>query len=150
MPRKEFVQLIEANITILDRLADRLKKEPCSFDDDLSYQQVRILVRLYNGGAAMLKDIARREQITTPNLCAAFRKLEAAGLVARTIDDNDRRNTWYGVTDAGAAKALASIEKFRGAIEAVFHDIDADDERALVSGLKTINSILEKMEKKNA
>ncbi len=150
MPRKEFVHLFESNITILDRLADRLKKEPNVFDDNLPYQQARVLVRLYNGGPAMLKDIARREQITTPNLCAAFRKLEAAGLVLRTIDDNDRRNTWYAVTEHGAEMAKASIEKFRVAIETVFHDIESDDERALIAALKTINGVLSKMENKNA
>ncbi len=149
MPRKEFVRLIEENVTILDHLGDRLKKEPTA-DTDYPRHQMHVLVRLYNCGPAMLKDIARREQITTPNLCATFRKLEAAGLVKRTIDDNDRRNTWYDVTDAGRELAQNAVEKFRDAIEIVFGNIAPADEVALTSALKTMNSILSKMEKENA
>lgn len=107
-------------------------------------------MRLYNGGRARLKDIARREGLTTPNLCAVFRKLEAKGLVSRMIDESDRRNTWYSVTSAGADMATGAIEMFRALIAKMFADISRSDEVEMISALKTINSILTKMELNNA
>ncbi len=152
MQHKEFVRLMESNLVLLDRLADQLRRHPSQL---LGYprQQVTVLVRLHMGGPACLKDIARREHITTPNLCATFRKLEASGLVQRTVDDNDRRNTWYSVTDAGAQIAKEAMDKFRAEVESLFRGLSTDDERELTAALKTMNTIfakLEKMEKKNA
>lgn len=149
MARKEFIRLFESNILRLDKLADRLKKDPLQV---LGYprQQMSVLVRLHIGGPAKLKDIARRECVTTPNLCATFRKLEHDGLVKRTIDDQDRRNTWYAVTEAGANAATEAMEKFRGAIEHLFCNLSRADEEALTAALKTMNNILTNMELNNA
>ncbi len=149
MSRKEFVQLMESNVLILDRLSDQLRQNTTSVVG-FPRQQMTVLVRLHLGGRAQLKDIARREHLTTPNLCATFRKLEAMGLVQRDIDDRDRRNTWYSVTPAGQHIALAAIERMRANIEMVFKTITPDDERELTAALKTMNSILSKMEKDNA
>lgn len=149
MARKEFVQLLESNILILDKLAGRLHREK-HFELGVPYQQLRVLVRLYTGGRARLKDIARREEITTPNLCATFRKLEREGLVLRTIDENDRRNTWYSVTERGGALANQAMEIFRADIAAMFATLNREDEVILTAALKQLNSILTKMEKKDA
>ncbi len=149
MARKEFIKLIEDNVLILDRLADRLKRNPASVVG-FPRQQVTVLVRLHLGGRACLKDIARREHVTTPNLCATFRKLEASGLVVREIDDKDRRNTWYDVTPAGKHIALAAMEKMRSDIEDIFSTMSPADERELTAAVKTMNRILSKMEENNA
>lgn len=145
MARKEFVKLMEENVLILDRLADRLRLEP----GDLSgypRNQMAVLVRLHMGGCARLKDIARREGVSAPNLCASFRKLERDGLVLRVTDEHDRRNVYYSVTDAGRELAGRVMENFRCHIDKMFSGIARLDEEALTSALKTINGILKKME----
>lgn len=148
MPRKEFSRLIEDNVTIVDRLIDRLKIYP-DFSKH-TRQQLSTLVRLYLGGRAKLKDIARREFITTSNLCATFRKLENDGLVLRTIDEEDRRNTWYSVTNSGEELAKVVIEKFRESVEIIFRGITREDEERLTGALKIMNELLRKMELINA
>ena len=67
MARKEFVKLMEQNIWTLDKIADKLCLDRV---DTTGYprQQMSILVRLHNGGRAKLKDIARREHVSAPNL----------------------------------------------------------------------------------
>lgn len=149
MARKEFINLLEANIFILDRLSDKLKRYPVVFAG-YPRQLLSILVRLHMGGPAKLKDIARREMVTAPNLCAAFRKLERDGLVLRKIDENDRRNTWYSVTKAGEKVANQAIESMRNTIEMLFSKLSRSDEDSLTKSLKTINGILTKMELANA
>ncbi len=145
MARKEFVQLMEDNIWLLDKLAHKLKKEPTQLAG-LPRQQMNILVRLHVNGRAKLKDIARCEMITTPNLCAAFRKLERDGLVARTIDDADRRNTWYSCTDNGAELATQALNKFRVGMERMFENLTPADERDFTNALRTIKDVLTRME----
>ena len=149
MACKEFIRLMESNVLALDKLAERLRKEPL---DSGMYpkNQMTVLVRLHMGGRARLKEIARRELVPTPNLCATFRKLERDGMVTRTIDENDRRNTWYECTAAGAKLADKALDGFRNALARMFENITPDDEAALTSALKIMNSILVKMELKNA
>jgi DNA-binding MarR family transcriptional regulator len=149
MPRREFVRLIEENLYILDRLGDRLKAEH-SLSSKYSRQQVSTILRLYMGGPAKLKDIARREGITAPNLCATFRKLETEGMVRRKIDEADRRNTWYAVTHAGESVAKLALDKLRSGIETLFSDLSHEEEKTLVEALRTMNDLLNKMEKRNA
>lgn len=149
MSHKELVRLLESDILIFDRLAGRLHGAPVG-DSGLSRVQMSILVRLYNGGRVRLKDIVRREGLTAPNLCAVFRKLEAKGLVLRAVDEFDRRNTWYSVTASGADVAANAIGEFRRMIAKMFSDINHADEVEMISALKTINSILTKMELNNA
>ena len=76
--------------------------------------------------------------------------MERDGLVSRRIDEKDRRNTWYAVTEKGAKIATNAMDAMRNAIEKLFSGISRDDEIALTSAMKTINKILEKMELTNA
>lgn len=148
MPRKEFVSLMEENIWTLDKIADKLRLDRV---DTTGYprQMMSILVRLHNGGRAKLKDIARREHVSAPNLCATFRKLEAEGLVVRTIDEDDRRNTWYCVSETGAHLACVAMDLFRNGIERVFSGISTQDEKRLTDALRTMREILKKVELNN-
>ena len=148
MARKEFVKLMEQNIWTLDKIADKLRLGRV---DTTGYprQQMSILVRLHNGGRAKLKDIARREHVSAPNLCAAFRKLEKDGLVIRTADEDDRRNTWYCVSESGAELAMRAMELFRTGVEKVFANISREDEMRLTQALRTMQDILKKVELNN-
>ncbi|MBQ8041947.1 MAG: MarR family transcriptional regulator [Alphaproteobacteria bacterium] len=149
MPRKEFVKLIEQNVWTLDRLADKLRLDRVE-TTGYPRQLMSILVRLHQGGRARLKDIARREHVSAPNLCAAFRKLERDGLVIRSIDEDDRRNTWYSVSDDGAAKAVLAMDLFRAGVEKVFAQISREDEARLTDAMRVMKEILQKVELNNA
>ena len=145
MARKEFVRLMEENIWTLDKIADKLRLDRV---DTTGYprQLMSILVRLHNGGRARLKDIARREHVSAPNLCAAFRKLESDGVVIRTIDEDERRNTWYCVSESGAELARVAMDLFRGGIERIFANVSREDEVRLTQALRTMHEVLKKVE----
>lgn len=145
MARKEFVRLIEENMTTMDRLMDRVKSQMIR-NVEYTRSQISVLVRLYVGGRALLKDIAYREFTTTPNLCATFKILESRGLVLREVDEHDRRNTWYSVTAAGADVAKKMITDFENIITDVFSNLSRDDENKLVAAMTTINGVLKNME----
>lgn len=149
MSRKEFVRLMEDNIWTLDKLADKLnlgRVEATGYPRQL----MSILVRLHTGGRAKLKDIARREHVSAPNLCAAFRKLERDGLVIRSIDEDDRRNTWYCVSPSGAELATRAMNLFRAGMEKMFSGISRADEERLTAALRTLSEVLKNVELNNA
>ncbi len=148
MARKEFVRLMEENIWTLDKIGERVRLSRVE-STGCPRQLMSILVRLHNGGRARLKDIARREHVSAPNLCAAFRRLEADGLVVRTIDEDDRRNTWYCVSERGAELAATAMDMFRVGIERVFSGISREDESRLTDALRTMHDVLKKVELKN-
>lgn len=145
MARKEFVVLIEENMTIMDRLMDRMKAK-IMHKMEYTRSQMSVLVRLYLGGRALLKDIAYREFMTTPNLCATFKILEARGLVLREVDTKDRRNTWYSVTKSGADVARVMISEFENTISEIFAGLSPENEKLLVTAMTSINNVLKSME----
>lgn len=149
MPRKEFIHLMEDNIITLDRLAGKMRIEPTHLSG-YPRQLLRILMRVHMGGRGRLKDIARREMVSAPNLCAAFRKLERDGLLVREIDENDRRNVWYAVTPKGEKVAVTAMENFQSHIEQLFSNLPAAEEVKLTSALRTLKEVLQKMELDNA
>lgn len=102
------------------------------------------------GGRGRLKDIARREMVSAPNLCAAFRKLERDGLLVREIDENDRRNVWYAVTPKGEKVAVVAMENFQSHIEQLFSNLPDAEEVKLTSALRALKEVLQKMELDNA
>ena len=65
-------------------------------------------------------------------------------------DENDRRNTWYSVTERGEKIASQAMDAMRNAIDNLFAKISKADEVALTGAMKTINSILARMELTNA
>lgn len=149
MSCKEIVRLLESNIWTIDKLADKLRLRPAE-SAGYTRQQLAILVRLHQGGRARLKDIARREHISAPNLCSVFRKLERDGLVLRVIDEDDRRNTWYSVTDSGADCARRAMNIFRDGVEKMFANLSDADMLRMTDSLRTINEVLKNVEIDNA
>ncbi|MBO7508664.1 MAG: winged helix-turn-helix transcriptional regulator [Alphaproteobacteria bacterium] len=149
MVRKELVSLLEQNILLFAKLSERINRAQVNFGE-YSRTQAQLLIRLYLGGRTRLKDLAAREFVPAPNLCAAFRKMERDGVVMRAVDENDRRNTWYSVTEHGADIARGFINMWHQAIGVIFKDIDKEDEESLIQSFKTMNNILVKMGDKNA
>ena len=149
MTHAEVTELMAENMRIMGRLSSRLQPllEESSKN---SRQQMSVLVRLYLAGKIKLKDFANREVISTANLCAVFRKLEQDKLVIRSIDENDHRDTWYEVTKSGKALAEKLIDKFMKGLEGLCKVLPTEDEDKLAETVKTINSILKKMEALNA
>ena len=149
MAHKELASWMWKNVLAFAKLSERINRSQMSFND-YSRTQMQLLIRLYLGGRVRLKDLAAREFVPAPNLCTAFRKMERDGLVIRAVDEDDRRNTWYSVSERGATIAADIIEMLHNAICEMFKDIDKKDEEELIRSFKSMNDILLKMENKNA
>lgn len=149
MEKKEYIALIEENGMIVERMLSRIHQYP-SQSVGYSRQQLMVLVDLMTVGRSKLKEIAHRQGMPTPNLCIMFRKLESDGLVVRTIDDKDRRNTWYALTPHGKKITNQFKEGVFNTITEFCKCLSAADEKKLTECLYNINKILKQMEEINA
>ncbi len=149
MARKKFIELMEQNGMILERLLARIQQFP---SQKLGYnrQQLFILCDLAASGRSKLKEIARRQCMPTPNLCIMFRKLEAEGLVARSVDENDRRNTWYSVTARGQKIVTKFKDSVMDMIEHFCRNLSMVEENKLTEYFEYMNKILTRVEEQNA
>ncbi|WP_433041316.1 MarR family winged helix-turn-helix transcriptional regulator [Dactylosporangium sp. CS-033363] len=81
----------------------------------LSQSGMRLLAAVNRlGGVAQPARLADETQMTSSNVAATLREVEAAGLVARDRDDTDARRVNVSLTPAGAGLVAQS----RGAREA--------------------------------
>ena len=149
MTHNEVTELMAENMRIMGRLSSRLQPL-LEQNTKYSRQQLSVLGRLYLAGKIKLKDFANREVISTANLCTVFRKLEQDKLVARSVDENDHRDTWYEVTKSGKVLAEKLIDDFMRGLESLCKVLPKEDEDRLSDTVKTINEILKKMEALNA
>ena len=143
MKQKKFIGLIEDHIMILGWISIRLKADPVSLK--YSNQHLKVLMRLYMGGRALLKDIAKQNDMSSSNLCIVLKHLEKDGLVAREQDKDDRRNTWYSVSSAGADIAEQGLVELRHRITELFSGLSKDDESRLTSALGVMNELFNKI-----
>jgi DNA-binding MarR family transcriptional regulator len=67
----------------------------------LSQAASSVLSRLRREGPYRLTDLARAEGVSQPNMTQLVTRIERAGLVRRTADQNDGRAVRVEVTDAG-------------------------------------------------
>lgn len=82
--------------------------------DDLTLTQGSTLATVEKRGRITLGDLAQAEQVAPPTITNVVGKLEAQGLVGRTVDPLDRRVNRVSITAAGAAH-LASVRVKRTA-----------------------------------
>jgi DNA-binding MarR family transcriptional regulator len=145
--RKELIALIEDNIAISIWLDHRVQGGTNMFG--YSRGQLRILVHIYTLGRMMLKDIARRSDISPSNLCTMLRHLEQDGLVDRKVDEADRRNTWYSLTSAGTKIARGAMDEFGKRIDELFSGLNKKQELQLTEAIRNINEILNSIKTKH-
>ena len=149
MARKKFIELVEQHGLLLERLLTRIQQFP-SQKVGYNRQQLIILCDLAVCGRSKLKEIAHRQSMPTPNLCIMFRKLESEGLVARMVDENDRRNTWYSVTAKGQKVVNKFKESVMDTIEHFCRNLSAAEENKLSECFRFLNEILTRVEEQNA
>jgi|SRR5690606_37658397 len=105
--------------TALHRAAIRLLRTVRTADDEtgVSAPKLSALSVLAFGGAQSLSSLARAEQVTPATMSKLVSDLEAAGLVAKRVDREDKRGLRIEVT----AKGRALMEEGRKRRLAILH-----------------------------
>jgi DNA-binding MarR family transcriptional regulator len=96
-PEPELVARLR--LTIM-RLARRLRQQAAS--TDVTPSMLSVMSTLEGRGSLTLGEVAEAESVRSPTMTKIVSRLEAAGLVARIPDPQDKRITRVGLSRAGA------------------------------------------------
>lgn len=111
----------------------------------LTKQQAVSLVELAFGGKAKLKDLAEKTGISKQTLCMMYNNLEEKGVVTRGVDEKDRRNTYYKITEKGIALLRADLEDTKKVVcNLLDKTLTSDEVFEFLKSLRKMNSFLQK------
>jgi DNA-binding MarR family transcriptional regulator len=120
------------------RLARQLRQES---DAGLSPSQLSALATIERCGSLTLGALAEQERVAPPSVTKVVAKLEAAGLVVRTLDEHDRRVAWVSTTTAGSTR-LARIRQRKNVwLAARLAELDDDQRRRLADALDVLDTL---------
>jgi DNA-binding MarR family transcriptional regulator len=120
------------------RLARQLRQETSA---GLTPSQLSALAAIERHGPLTLGALAEHERVAPPSITKLVAKLEAAGLVARELDDKDRRVAWVSTTAAGNRR-LATIRQRKNAwLAARLAQLDDGQRRRVVDALDALDEL---------
>ena len=120
------------------RLARQLRQES---DAALTPSQLSALACIERHGPLTLGALADYERVAPPSVTKVVTKLEAAGLVARRLDDRDRRVAWVSVTGAGSNR-LAKIRQRKNAwLASRLADLTEDQRARIADALDVLDAL---------
>jgi DNA-binding MarR family transcriptional regulator len=120
----------------LNRLATQRTPLP------LPFAQARLLSTIEDQGAARISDLAELDHCSQPTMTTQVRRLEDAGLVARTTDPDDRRAVLIRITPAGS-RTLRHVRADRAAvIDPILARLDAADRETLAAAVEVLRRML--------
>ncbi len=120
------------------RLARQLRQETSA---GLSPSQLSALATIERHGPLTLGALAEQERVAPPSVTKVVAKLEAAGLVARRLDDRDRRVVWMSTTSAGNAR-LAKIRQRKNVwLSERIAQLDHTQRRRLADALDALDAL---------
>lgn len=108
----------------------------------LPFAQARLLSTIDQQGTARISDLATLDHCSQPTMTTQVRRLEDAGLVARTADPEDARAVLISITEAGVA-CLEQVRADRAsAVDPYLDQLEAGDRETLVAAIGIMRELL--------
>jgi MarR family 2-MHQ and catechol resistance regulon transcriptional repressor len=104
----------------------------------LGFSDFAVLEVLLHKGPQRVNDIGRRVDLTSGSITTAIDRLEARGLVARGLDDEDRRSRIVRLTPAGRARISEVFAQHAAALEAASSGLSKSERKSLIELLKKL------------
>ena len=120
------------------RLARILRQQA---DAGLTPSQLSALAVVDVHGPLTLGSLAEHERVAPPSITKVVHKLEADGLVRRTVDAVDRRITWVVASEQGAALIAESRRRKTAWLTARIGMLDADQQARLADALDVLDAL---------
>jgi len=124
-------------ITRIHRLAPQRSRLP------LPWAQARLLATVEQHGETRICDLAALDQCSPPTMTVQVGRLEAVGLVTRTVDPGDARAVLIRITPEGQ-RMLSRFRADRAAIiDPQLADLDPKDRQALATAVGVLSRLIE-------
>lgn len=102
------------------------------------FDVLNTLRRRDDPGGTNPRDLAQSALITSGAMTARLNRLDRAGLVARSLDPNDRRGVLVRLTERGEQVAEQALDAVLSADEAFLEPLDRSQRDLLASALKLL------------
>lgn len=102
--------------------------------------QKRILIVLYESGRITQSDLTQHLGIQPGSASEVLAKLESAGLITRTMSENDRRTTDILLTETGRTAAEEAKREREERHEQIFSCFSAEEKQELLAMLERLNA----------
>jgi DNA-binding MarR family transcriptional regulator len=122
------------------RLSRRLRRETGA---DLTPSQLSVISSIHRNGPLTLGDLAECERVAPPTITRIVGKLEAAGLVSRTVDPSDRRVVRVSTTRAGRALVAGVRTRKAEWLAGRLEDLPARDRARLMDAVDLLERLAE-------
>ena len=131
--------LIGLEIALWDRINTRLKQE---HDLPLAFFESLYFIGQSRDGSLRVGDLARALRITVGATSKLVDCIEAAGLLRREVDADDRRASRLALTDAGKRQLADASTTYEAEMAAVLDDTLSTDEQQHSGSLDIGSSLL--------
>jgi len=105
---------------------------------DLSMQELRVVERLGDAGATMMKELAEYMLLAVNSVTSLVDKLEAQGFVRRARSSDDRRVVHVELTDAGRSAYRAAIGEKLSLLRLMLGGLDAGEQETFMTLFRKI------------
>jgi DNA-binding MarR family transcriptional regulator len=122
------------------RLARSLRQAD---DGGLTPSQLSALSSIDALGSVRLGDLAAAERVTSPTLTKIVANLEAAGLVQRSADPDDRRAARVSLTPAGKSRLKRLRTERNAYLQQRLAALSADDRETLAAAIAVLARLAE-------
>lgn len=140
-PRTAAVDVANRLRPVLLQLNRQLRRE--TREVGISGGQASLLHLIHQNPGVGVGELAQRERISAPGMVGHVDRLEAAGLVARTRSETDRRRVGLTATDEGR-RLLKAVRRRRTAwLAERLKSLDGADLEALDRAIEPLGRLLE-------
>jgi DNA-binding MarR family transcriptional regulator len=121
----------------------RLNRRLVGATGGLSYGLLSALATVAKRGPIRLADLAGIELVSAPSITRVVAELEARGLIARSVDPDDRRAFRIQVTDAGMDAVLQARAARTAVIATLLSDLTPVDLARIEAALPALETVIE-------
>lgn len=110
---------------------------------DLTASQLLVLQRVAEQGSVLPSNMAKAIGLQQATVTVLVNKLEAAGLVTRRRDIEDRRRVWIELTAAGRATLEKSPDLLQNRFETGFAALEEWEQAMIIAALERVAVLLD-------
>ena|SRR3712207_984655 len=145
MEDKELALLILQNINLFDNLIKDIASTGTKKIQKLTSKQFFTLEQVRKYDKIELKNLSKDLYVSTSSLCILLNKMVESGYVFREEDERDRRNTFYGLTEAGKEVLKSEEDRIATLIAANMTGFDDKFKKSLEKSLSVLFKATEKL-----
>jgi DNA-binding MarR family transcriptional regulator len=109
---------------------------------EVSLAAARVMARIQDNGPCRISDLAIQERSSQPTITNHIKRLEAAGLVQRSLDPRDARAWLIDLSPLGRQRLVEIRTRLGTNIEPMLEKLSARDRKALRAGLEVMQRLI--------